>query len=250
MMLAGPSLKVVPLTVHIPLAEVPRRLDQARHRPPGADRGRGAAARFRHRPAAAGGGRAQPACRRGRARWATRRPGSSPRRSPTCGRTGIDVARPAGGRHHVPQRRPRRLRCGPVHVPRPGADPGEDARFRRGRERDPRAAVRAHLARPWHGAGHRRPGRGAARQPDRGARARRRHGRTAAGRPGARHDDAPHPCGWASTSTMWPPCATRAAGRIPTRSGSRSWRSRPGWTASPCTCARTGATSATATSSG
>ena len=27
MMLAGPSLKVVPLTVHIPLAEVPRRLD-------------------------------------------------------------------------------------------------------------------------------------------------------------------------------------------------------------------------------
>ena len=29
MMLAGPTLRVVPLTVHIPLAEVPRRLDQA-----------------------------------------------------------------------------------------------------------------------------------------------------------------------------------------------------------------------------
>ena len=29
MMLAGPSVRVVPLTVHIPLAEVPRRLDQA-----------------------------------------------------------------------------------------------------------------------------------------------------------------------------------------------------------------------------
>jgi 4-hydroxythreonine-4-phosphate dehydrogenase len=29
MMLAGPSLRVVPLTVHVPLAEVPRQLDQA-----------------------------------------------------------------------------------------------------------------------------------------------------------------------------------------------------------------------------
>ena len=32
MMLAGPSLRVVPLTVHIALAEVPRRLDQEMHR--------------------------------------------------------------------------------------------------------------------------------------------------------------------------------------------------------------------------
>ena len=44
------------------------------------------------------------------------------------------------------------LRCGPLHVPRPGAGAGEDPALRRGGQRHARAAVRAHLARPRHGA--------------------------------------------------------------------------------------------------
>jgi 16S rRNA (adenine1518-N6/adenine1519-N6)-dimethyltransferase len=63
-----------------------------------------------------------------------------------------------------------------VHVPRPGADPDQDARFRWRGQRDPRPAVHPHLARSRHGVRHRRQGRRAAGQPDRGAEARRRDG--------------------------------------------------------------------------
>ena len=41
-------------------------------------------------------------------------------------------------------------------------------------------------------------------------------------------DDHPHRCGWASTSTMSRPCATRGAGCIPTRSASPIWRVEAG----------------------
>ena len=59
------------------------------------------------------------------------------------------------------------LRRGALPLPRPGADPGEDARLLGRGERDPRPADRAHLARPWHRLRHRRPRPGPARQPDR-----------------------------------------------------------------------------------
>ena len=81
---------------------------------------------------------------------------------------------------------------------------------------------------------------------------RHRHRRRIAFNPGRfLHASAEHAspiCAWASTSTTWPPSATRAADAIPIPCAPRSWRWRPAPTASPRTCARTAATSPTPTS--
>ena len=86
------------------------------------------------------------------------------------GREEIDVIMPAierlraegwhvtgpPGRHHVPRLARAALRRGPVHVPRPSADPVEGAPLRRRRQHHARPADRPHRARPWHRVRHRR----------------------------------------------------------------------------------------------
>ena len=64
--------------------------------------------------------------------------------------------RAAVARRHVPSGGPRHLRRGDLHVSRSGADPGEDPRLRRDRQRHARPRLRPHLARPRHGVRHRR----------------------------------------------------------------------------------------------
>ena len=63
---------------------------------------------------------------------------------------------PADTLFHAGGARPLRRRG--LHVPRPGADPDQDARLRRRRQRDAGPRLRAHLARPRHRLRHRRPG--------------------------------------------------------------------------------------------
>ena len=108
MMLAGPTLRTVPVTVHVPLADVPRVLTTdliiAKARVDGA----GADARFRHRLPATGADRAQPACRR------KRDAGPRGHRHHPAGRRGAGAgghrrARAARRRHDVPRGRPRPL---------------------------------------------------------------------------------------------------------------------------------------------
>ncbi len=94
--------------------------------------------------------------RRGAARRRHRRDGSVP------------------ARHDVPRSRAAALRRGAVHVPRPGADPAQDHRFRRRRQRHAGPALRAHLARSRHRLRHRRTRHRQSREPDRRARACRR----------------------------------------------------------------------------
>src|SRR5262249_51158301 len=86
--------------------------------------------------------------------------------------------------HHVSCGGAGLLRCGLVHVSRPGADPDQDAGVRSRRQRDAWVAAGAHVARPRHGVRHRRhrprrsvePGRG---DPSRGAAGGARGGRGA-----------------------------------------------------------------------
>ena len=94
MMLAGPELRTVPVTIHIPLAEVPNSADDGadrRHRP---YRRRRSREPLRHRQAAAGGGRAQSACRRRRRDGQRGRARSSARPSLRCRAEGIDAFGP------------------------------------------------------------------------------------------------------------------------------------------------------------
>ncbi len=81
---------------------------------------------------------------------------------------GIDCHRPLPAGHDVHRGRPADLRRRDLHVPRPGADPAQDAGHGRRRERDARPADHPHLARPRHRVRHRRAGRGGPGQPDRG----------------------------------------------------------------------------------
>src|SRR5581483_9386109 len=62
------------------------------------------------------------------------------------------------------------------HVPRPGADPDQDHRLRRRRQRHARTALHPHLARPRHRLRHRRHRARQSGKSDRGAAARRAHG--------------------------------------------------------------------------
>ena len=112
---------------------------------------RGAGAGLRHRRAAHRRRRAQPARRRRRPHRARGERRSSRPPSPSWRAEGLAVTGPhsADTLFHAEARRT--LRCRRRHVSRPGADPAQDARLRPRRQRHPRAAVRAHLARPRHG---------------------------------------------------------------------------------------------------
>ena len=115
---------------------------------------------LRHRQTAARGRRPQSARRRGRQHGQRGRQHRAAR-GRAAGRRRHRRPRTAAGRHHVPPGRARDLRCGAVHVSRPGADPDQDARLRSRRQRHARPAVRAHLTRSRHRIRHRRhrPGR-------------------------------------------------------------------------------------------
>ena len=157
MMLAGPTLRTVPLTTHVPLGEVLGALSIGIHRSARPRRAARASAQLRDRRTAPRRFRAQPARRRRRrARARGNRDHRASDRRARGGRLASD--RPPPRRHHVPRPRPRQLRCGFVHVSRPGADPDQGAALRGSGQRDARPADRPHRARSWHGVRHRRPG--------------------------------------------------------------------------------------------
>ena len=175
MMIAAPDLRVVPVTIHMPLSSVPGALtpelivDTVRIVAEGLRKDFRIAA-----PRIAVAGLNPHAGEDGSI-------GTEDREiiAPALDRLramGLDVRGTAAGRHDVPSARPGPLRRGGVHVPRPGPDPGQDAGFRPGRQRHARPADRAHVTRSRHRARHRGPGHRPARQFDRGHRARGRHG--------------------------------------------------------------------------
>ena len=156
MMLWAPELAVVPVTIHLPLAEAPRALStdlivetgritardlpKVRHR-----HGRGLRLRHSIRTPAK------------TARWGPR---TSPSSSPASGygskaSASRRAARfPADTMFHPGARAD--LRCRFVHVSRSGADPDQDACLRPRRQCHLGVAVRAHLARSWHRLRYRR----------------------------------------------------------------------------------------------
>ena len=93
------------------------------------------------------------------------RPGS---RAPA--RRGHGPDRAPCGRHALPPGGAGALRRGRLHVPRPGADPGQVHRLRRQRQRDAGARLRAHIPGPRHRLRHRRNGPRRPLEPDRGTR--------------------------------------------------------------------------------
>ena len=158
MMLAAPALRVVPVTIHIPLADVPRGADARAARGDAPHHPRGAAS-----PTSASPRRGSPWPGSTRtparaARWAARRSRSSRRSLDRLARRGARRHRPALRRHAVPPGGAGALRRRGLHVPRPGADPDQDHRLRRRRQRHARPRLRAHLARPRHRLRHRRHG--------------------------------------------------------------------------------------------
>ena len=123
MMLAGPELRTVPVTIHIPLREVPEALTTelivATARITAAD----LESRFgiaKPRLAVAG---LNPHAGEGGAMGAEDERIIRPAIEQAEG-GGHRRFRAAAGRHAVPRPRPRRLRRGAVHVSRSGADPG------------------------------------------------------------------------------------------------------------------------------
>ena len=157
MMLAGPTLRTVPVTTHLPLSEVPRTLTSALIESRGRAALRGLQRNF---------GIAEP-----RLAIAGLNPHSG--EGGTLGREEIEIIEPAiaalaaeGWRVSGPHpadtmfhaARARQLRRRPVHVPRPGADPAQGAPFRRCRQHHARPADRPHRARSRHRVRHRRPG--------------------------------------------------------------------------------------------
>ena len=151
MMLASDELRVVPLTVHIPLADVPKAITRkliSRHRSD--HRGCGSARGFRHRSARASRSPASTRMRAKAAASVARISTSSPRPSPALRASGLDVTGPHPADTLFHAGRAQNLRCRHRHVSRPGADPDQDARLRPRRQRHARPAVRAHLARPRH----------------------------------------------------------------------------------------------------
>ena len=146
-MLCAKDLGQMPVTVHIPLHEVPRRLTRA-YRPPGARRSARSCGPICHLIASARRHRPQSACRR-RRRDGKR--GQTYRASDRLASVGGPRCRRA---HFQPIPRSTRgagtLRRDLVHVSRSGADPGEDARFPWRRQLHARPALRAHVARSRH----------------------------------------------------------------------------------------------------
>ncbi len=161
MMLACDELRVVPTTIHLPLARGARRRstrtllsDTLRITHAALIRDFGVEA---PRIAVAG---PQPPCRRGR------------RHGPRGDRDvivpvlealraeGMALAGPLSADTMFHAARPRPLRRGGRDVPRPGADPDQDDRLRGRGQRHAGAAVHPHLARPRHRLQHRGPGPG------------------------------------------------------------------------------------------
>ena len=179
MMLAAPGLRVVPVTIHIPLAAVPQALTPALLE---------ATLRITHRALTADFGIAEPRIAVAGLNPHAGEGGAMGREEievigPVVARLAAEGMRLAGPRSadtmfHAGARA--RLRCRRLHVPRSGADPGQDRRLRARCQRDARPRLRAHLARPRHRLRHRRPRPRQPREPDRGAGARagsRRHPR-------------------------------------------------------------------------
>ena len=155
MMLAGPDLRVVPATIHIPLAEVPGALTEALIVETVEITARALARDFgvpAPRIALAG---LNPHAGEGGAIGHEEIEIIAPAIAALRAR-GHDVTGPlpADTMFHPPCPRP--LRRGGDDVSRPGACAPEDHRLRRGCQRHARAALRAHLARPRHGIRHRR----------------------------------------------------------------------------------------------
>ena len=105
MMLAGPQLKTVPVTIHMPLREVAGGAERAADRRDGTDRRRRSQAPLRHPRAAACGRRAQPACRRRRRARRRGRARSSRPAVEALRREGIAAFGPLAADAHVPRRR-------------------------------------------------------------------------------------------------------------------------------------------------
>ena len=162
MMIWSETLAVVPVTIHIPLAEAPRALtaeliirtarivDHDLRARFGVERPRLAVAGLN--PHAGEGGAM------GREEITIIKPAIEALKA-----EGIDVVGPLPADTMFHAQSAGALRRGAHHVSRPGPDSGQDARFRRGRQRHPRPAVRAHLARSRHrlrhcGEGDRQPG--------------------------------------------------------------------------------------------
>ena len=168
MMLVGPQLKVVPVTIHVPLKEVPRLLTselilrtieitaEGLTRYFGIERPRLAVSGLNPHAGEDGGlGREEieiiaPAIAAARAK-------------------GLDVTGPHPADTLFHAGRAGALRRRDLHVSRPGARAVEDARFRGRRQCHPRAAFRANLARSWHRFQPRRHRQSEPTQPDRGA---------------------------------------------------------------------------------
>ena len=101
MMLVADDLRAIPVTVHIPLKDVPTQLTRNVDHRPGARHGARSDALFRHCPAAPGLHRPQPACRRER-RHGPRGDRCDPPRTGQAPRRGPRRQRPALGRHRLP----------------------------------------------------------------------------------------------------------------------------------------------------
>ena len=98
------------------------------------------------------------------------------------------------------------VRCGGVHVPRPGPRADQDHRLRRGRQRHARPALRPHLARPRHRLRHCRQGAGGRHLDDRGA---AHGGRDGGGAGGGLRDPVGVACGGCGPSGRKPGTSPR-----------------------------------------
>ena len=176
MMLAGPQLRVVPVTIHLALRAAIEKLSEAAIVHAGRVTHAALIRDFGDRPPVIAVAGLNPHAGEGGALGREEIEIVAPAIA-ALRRRGHRGARPARGGYDVSRRRKARLRCGAVHVSRPGADPGQDARFRRGRQRDAGIAVYPHLARSRHRVRYRRNRVGTAGQPDRRAETRCRYGR-------------------------------------------------------------------------
>ena len=167
MMLIGEELKVVPVTIHMPLKDVFGALSTERILKTLEITARDVARYFgvaRPRIAVTGlNPHAGEDGTMGREEIDVIMPAIAAAR-----RHGLDVTGPLPRRHAVPRRGAQELRRRRGHVSRPGAYPLQDARLRHRRQRHARAALRAHLAGPRHGLCACRHPTGKPPQPDRG----------------------------------------------------------------------------------
>jgi 4-hydroxythreonine-4-phosphate dehydrogenase len=156
MMLAGPTLRTIPVTTHLAVADVPRHLNSGLIESRGRAALRGLQRNF---------GIPEP-------RLAVSGLNPHAGEGGQLGREEIEIIEPAiaalvaegwrvSGPHPADTMfhgRARQLRRGAVHVPRPGADPHQGAALRGRGEHHARPSDCPHRTRPWHRVRHRRPG--------------------------------------------------------------------------------------------